>query len=266
VTWLGRGEVTVASGVPSPAEGCARTLRIYVPSAIRAADAVGVVVMLDGQNCFARSRAGDFGTWAADDALDALVAAGDAPPLLAVAVDHRGGDRIGDCAPWPDRRVAAPARGERFADFLVGDLFAWMGAHLPARALEWRALCGSSLGGLAALFVAWRTPPAYGAVAALSPTVMWADGELARRWSRRADAPPRMYVDAGERERFDAGGFELDYGGSVRDFGAHLRRVGHGPDELRVELDPRGAHDEASWARRFPDALRWLVAGPGPVR
>lgn len=265
MTWPPSGEVTVIPDVASPPEGASRTLRLYVPRGTRAADAVGVLVLLDGQNVFARSRAGEFGTWAADDALDHLVGTGAIPPCVAVGVDHRGSLRIGDCAPWPDHRVPGPARGERFAEFLIDHLPRWIAEHLPPAAASRRALCGSSLGGLAALHVAWRAPGAYDGVAALSPTVMWADGELGRRWRHRAEAPPRLYVDAGEHERFDAGGFELDYGGAVRDLGEHLRRLGHDPARLRVVLDPDGTHDEASWARRFPEAFRWLVAGDRSV-
>jgi predicted alpha/beta superfamily hydrolase len=259
------GEVTVASDVPSPAEGCARTLRVFVPTEVRPRDLEGVLVLLDGQNLFSRSRAGDYGTWAADDAMEALVARGAIAPWAVVGVDHRGVDRIADDSPWPDARMAMQARGELFARFLVEDLPAWIGRHLPVGAAPTRrALGGSSLGGLMALYVAWRHPLAYGDVAAFSPSVMWSDGRLAASWTTRGEAPRRLYLDSGLHERFDGGGFVLDYGAAVRDFGQHLRGLGWGDDALRVVLDPAGRHDETSWGRRFPDAMRWLLASARP--
>lgn len=36
---------------------------------------------------------------------------------------------------------------------------------------------------------------------------------------------------------------------------------GYGPDELATREDPQGGHDEDSWARCFPDALRFLFGG-----
>lgn len=259
------GEVTVVHGIRSPGEGCERTLRVFVPGGTRAEDATGVLVLLDGQNVFARSPAGAFGTWAVDDAVEDLVGRGAIDPWIVIGVDHRGVDRIADSSPWPDTRLAFEPRGAQLGAFLAHDLRGWIDAHLPVRARRRRALGGSSLGGLVALFVAWRHPDAYPVIAAHSPSVMWSNGELFRAWSARHPAPRRIHLDAGRDERFDAGAFQLDYGAAVRDFAEHLRHLGHGPDELHVVIDPDGRHDEASWARRFPDALTWLVGRQAPA-
>lgn len=257
------GEVTIVTDVPSPAEGCTRTLRVFVPTAARPGDLAGVLVLLDGQNLFSRSRAGEYGTWAADDAIDALVDGEAIAPWAVVGIDHRGVERIADDSPWPDPRMPVTPRGHLFTRFLCEDLPAWIARHLPVGAdPARRALGGSSLGGLIALHLAWLHPRAYAGVAALSPSVMWSDGELTRRWTARGDGPRRLWLDAGVDERFDAGGFVLDYGAAVRDFGQHLRGLGWDGDALRVVLDPEGRHDEASWARRLPDALRWILASP----
>lgn len=259
------GDVAVVHGVPSPREGCERTLRVFVPGGTRAEAAVGVLVLLDGQNVFARSRAGEFGTWAADETVEDLIRRGALDPWIVVGVDHRGVDRIADCSPWPDPRMAFEPRGDRLAGFLAHDLLGWIHAHLPAGVHRRRALGGSSLGGLAALYVGWRHPGAYGAIAALSPSVMWSNGELFRAWGARHPGTPRIHVDAGAHELFDAGAFQLDYGGAVRAFAEHLRHLGHGPDVLQVGLDPDGRHDEASWARRLPDVLTWLLGRHRPA-
>ncbi len=261
-----RPGVTVVEGVDSPAEGCTRTLRVYLPAGVGPGEVAGVLVLLDGQNLFARSRAGAYGTWAADEAMDALVARGDVGPWAVVGVDHRGVHRIADDTPWPDPRVAVTPRGHLFAEFLSEDLPAWIGEHLPpGRDPARRALAGSSLGGLASLYVAWLHPLAYSRVAGFSPTVMWGGDRLARSWVTRGDGPRRLYLDAGVDERFDAGGFQLDYGGAVRALADHLRAIGWDDDALRVELDPEGSHDEATWARRFPAAARWLLADLPPL-
>jgi hypothetical protein len=38
-----------------------------------------------------------------------------------------------------------------------------------------------------------------------------------------------------------------------------LHRRGYGDDRLLVRQDARGAHSEASWRRRLPTALRFLL-------
>jgi enterochelin esterase-like enzyme len=249
--------------VDSEAEGCTRTLRIHVPPGFdRGGRTFPVLVMHDGQNLFAGSPAGEYGTWAVDDAIDREVSQGRLPPWIVVGVDHRGPLRIGDDSPWPDQRMQFEPRAPRYASFVVHELERWIGDHLPATpGAGSRAVMGSSMAGLVSLYIAWRHPLAFSRVGALSPSVMWSDGRLARSWRAPLPGRHRIWVDAGAHERFDGGGFELDYGASVRDFGAHLRALGHGDDELRVEIDPGGGHDEASWGRRFPHALAWLSVG-----
>ena len=33
-----------------------------------------------------------------------------------------------------------------------------------------------------------------------------------------------------------------------------------GVEQVKFVKEPRGTHDEASWARRLPDALRWIYS------
>jgi len=251
----------ITQGCGASATSPGRTLRIYTPPGFDGSGraAYPVLVMLDGQNLFATSRAGAMGTWAVDETMDRLIRERAIPPWIVVGLDHRHGARIADDSPWADPRIAMTPRGVEEAAFIATDLLDWIGANLPAHATA-RALVGSSLGGLLALYVAWRHPDAFERVGALSPSVMWSSGELSRHWTTRAASPRRLYLDAGEEERFDAGAFTLDYGDAARDFAAHLRGLGYGDDALRVVLEPGGTHDEASWGRRFGPAARWLLA------
>jgi enterochelin esterase-like enzyme len=258
-----RGRVDVVTGMRSASTSSSRTLRVYTPPDY---DGSGhttypVLVMLDGQNLFARSRGGPMGTWAIDETMDALVGDGAIPPWIVVGVDHRHADRIADDSPWADPRFEDAPRGAEEAAFVALDLEEWILARLPAApGPNARALAGSSLGGLLALYVAWRHPDAFSRVGAFSPSVMWSNGELSRRWTARAASPARLYLDAGIDERFDGGSFTLDYGASAIAFAAQLRGLGYGDETLRVVLEPGGRHDEDAWARRFGPAARWLLA------
>jgi len=40
-----------------------------------------------------------------------------------------------------------------------------------------------------------------------------------------------------------------------------MARLMREPDGLRYVEDPTGDHSEAAWARRLPDALRFLFGG-----
>lgn len=138
------------------------------------------------------------------------------------------------------------------------------------------AIVGSSHGGLAAFWIATARPDVFGAAASLSPS-FWVGldsigvvgGPLdssplldhARPTLSARDARPRLYVDWG---LVRTGGFHntfIEDGATRRgrEMEALLRATyGYTDVELRTVADPIGAHDEASWARRFPDVVRWL--------
>jgi hypothetical protein len=52
----------------------------------------------------------------------------------------------------------------------------------------------------------------------------------------------------------------LDYAGATRGFAEHLSRLGYGPHELRLWLEPGANHHEIDWARRLPETFAWLLA------
>jgi len=245
----------------SPPEGVERVVRVYRPPA-PPGTAFRLLVMQDGQNLLDFDHDPSLAPWGVNEGLDPTTLRGNGPPWLLVAVDHRGVDRIGDYSPWPDPRLPVEARGQRYGAFVAEHLIPWARATLPVLdGPEHTAIAGSSLGGLVALFIAWRYPEVVRRVAAFSPSVMWSSRQLFRYWSHHPGGLQRVYLDAGSREYFDTGDIVLDYGLDVSEFHRHLQAVGYADQELRLVQDPRGQHCEYDWRRRFPAALRWLARG-----
>ncbi len=235
-------------------EGFQRTLRVYAPTSARR---LPVIYLHDGQNVF-DADAEVSPSWGVDVALDAWIASGGAP-FIAVGIDHRGVERIGDDSPWPDATSDARPRGTAYAAFVADEATAFVDARYPTIASpDARVIAGSSLGGLMALYLGARHPQSFRRIAAFSPTTMWGGDALFGVWNETTPRPLRLYLDVGAKERFESGDTVLDYGGEVPRFAEHLRALGYG-DALRLVVDEAGEHCEADWRRRFVDALPFLL-------
>jgi enterochelin esterase-like enzyme len=261
-----------ALGIPQNVQ----QIRVLVPVEPPPPEGYALLLVADGQNLF---DADDetatplpaveellvgplrFAPWGVDTAVEALRAEGQIPPLLVVGIDHAVAGRLDGYAPWADERVSAEPRGEATAEFWIEHILPFLRERWPTReGAPWTCVAGSSMGGLFALALAARYPETIGRVAAFSPSAMIgeADARWEKAWPRHPRTFQKVYLDAGAHERFRAEHVVLDYAEAAKELFLHLRYRGYGPHELRLVLDPHGEHNEASWRRRFPDALRWL--------
>ena len=113
------------------------------------------------------------------------------------------------------------------------------------------ATIGSSMGGLVSLYAFFARPDVFGLAGAFSPSIGFGRGAMVRFLLEAPRVPGRIYLDVGARERMVP---------LVHEARNILIEKGYrtGRDLLFVE-DDGGAHDEASWARRLPRALRFLL-------
>lgn len=133
-------------------------------------------------------------------------------------------------------------------------------------------IMGWSLGGLAAVYLAWQYPDKFGIVGAFSPSLWWraqsaAGGELQARIIHRVvrESPKRP----GLRFWFEAGTSEepktdLDKNGTpdviqdIQDLMKELEKKGYqsGTDMVYLQV-AGGQHSIITWARVLPDFLQW---------
>lgn len=255
------GRLSIIPGVASRAEGFDRTLRIYEPDQYFWDDQTpfGLVLMHDAQNLFDHPETWSHPSWAAEHALQGLLNDGRIGPWLIVGVDH-GMGRFEDFSPWPEPRAGVKGRAGSYAKFLIDELIPELRKRYRLReGPQWTATVGSSLGGLVSLWLHWSRPDVFGRVGALSPSVMWCMDGLFKHWTRHTRRWTKLYLDAGETEVLERPVFTMRYGEAVRAFAEHLEKLGYGPHELAVFLEPGGIHSEADWRRRLPEALAWVL-------
>lgn len=254
-------EIRILRGFHSIPENADRTLRVYLPDAYLADPQrrFPVLYMLDGQNVLNHPESALYHTWCANTALDRLVAEGSLSPWLLVAVDHLE-DRFTEYVPWWDAGVGREGRGWLFVDFLVNHLKPFVDAHFRTRSEpHWTGIMGASLGGLMSLVLGKTHPEAFGRVGAVSPTVMWAGGEIFRLWDGPTGLWCKIHLDVGSLERYWYYDVYLDYVEATDRFHRHLRSLGLAEHELRYVVVPDHFHNEQSWQARLPHILPWLL-------
>jgi enterochelin esterase-like enzyme len=231
-----------------------RLVRVYLPSTFTKEMPRFALYMFDGQNVF-DDRPSFAGGWHLHTAIEKLARTNRPAPVV-IGIDHGGSARIDELSPFP---TATGAGGlDQLLDWTVDSLMPRLAAELPLVAGPVGAVIGgSSMGGLAALYAHFRKPRSFGGALAMSPSLWVANGEI-RRWVAARPVPEmsRIYLDCGVRE---GRGTLLP---QVAAIAAHLANRGYDRDRLMFRADPRGAHSEASWRRRLPQALRFFYRSP----
>ena len=245
----------------------AREICAYLPPSLATSIAAGetshrrypVLYFMDGQNVFDEKTSYIGVKWAADEALEKLAA--DGIEAIAVAVYNDGDERMQEYNPWRSslkwRGRAHPTggKGDAYLDWLVGKVKPLVDRSFPTRAERMATgIIGSSMGGLIALYALFGQRAVFGLAGVMSPAVHWSDYRVVTLIEEAPLPPTRIHLDMGWRE----------WRGATRD----LRKVrdallarGFVLDRDLHYVEERNArHNEAAWARRLPDALRFLLA------
>lgn len=240
-----------------------RFLRIWLPPGYDEPENANrrypVLYLNDGQNLFESATSYTGVEWQVDEAADRLIREGVIPPLIIVGIDNAGKARIREYMPYRSLHpMMVRVQGHRYPQFLIKEVMSFIGRNYRAAAgPENTALGGSSLGALIALYTAAVRPGVIGRLLLESPS-LWASNRHIIRYSREVKKwPERIYLATGTAE---AGNADRDRSmvDDVRELAAILRRSGMNDRDLKLVVDEGATHHESAWARRFPEALKFL--------
>jgi predicted alpha/beta superfamily hydrolase len=240
-----------------------RMLRVWLPPGYDLPENEGqhypVFYLNDGQNLFDRATAFIGVEWQVDETADRLIRENKVPPLIIVGIDNAGRDRAREYLPY--RSFHPPVmrpQGERYPDFLINEVMPFLyQRYRIARGTENTGLGGSSLGAVIALYTVIEQPGIFGRLLLESPS-LWVSNRQLLKYSRGfRQWPGKIYLAVGTRE---TGRRERDEQvvDDARELGHILRRAGLREERLRVNIDEGATHNEAEWAKRFPEALEFL--------
>ncbi|HUF71111.1 MAG TPA: alpha/beta hydrolase-fold protein [Longimicrobiales bacterium] len=245
------GRLKILRNVPGPAASRRRDLLVLVPPSYETGTVrFPVVYMHDGQNLFdpATSHAG---AWRVGRALDSIRSHG--IEAIVVGVPNAGVDRIGEYSPFRDRRIGG-GEGDTYVAWLADDVRRRVDAAFRTRTdPSVTCLAGSSMGGLISLYALFRRPDAFGVAGALSPALWFARRAIFRWLDGLETVAGRVYLDAGTAEGPLLLADVARFRDCLIDRGLRFGR------DLHCVFERAGQHDEASWGRRLPAALRFML-------
>lgn len=222
-----------------------RSVSVFTPAAYEASKVDHDLLVLFDEGTYLRDVP-------APTILDNLIAAKKIRPAVAVLVGNVNRDR---------ELVANPD----FASFIEHELIPWVRANYRVTTDPRRVVIGgSSLGGLAAAYVAMRYPATFGNVISLSGAFWWAPGAspgdpanavvepgwLTGEYLRSQVLPLRFWMAAGTFETDPTGS-----GGAILETSRHLRDVLVAKGYAVQYVQYPGGHDALSWRGMLPEAL-----------
>ena len=236
------GDVRVRRGVAG------RDLYAYLPPSHGGGRRFPVVYMHDGQNLFDDTTASSGVEWRVDETMETLAAEGVEAIVVGVTVDDTRQEQY------------AGAGAEAYLSFLVNTVRPLVADAFNCDARrEQTGIAGSSLGGVISLHALYAQRAVFGFAGVFSPA-FWFNRDALLAVVERDDPPDaRIYLDVGDDEGDGDEQRRRDYVNGFERMTALLQSKGFGDDALRTVLDRGGVHHETAWARRLPDALRFLL-------
>lgn len=241
-----RGNVKIIEKFIVPQLERERKIWLYLPQGYdESALDYPVLYMHDGQNLFA-PEASFCGEWSVDDTLEELYRERKDYGIIVVGIEsgtYRNQELVPGCVDC-----------DRYVDFIVETLKPFIDTNFRTR--PWReqtGIMGSSFGGQTSIYAALRYPDVFGLVGAMSPSLhVTADTITGYPVNKQvkcficAGANEAAHCDPQIAERFTP---------NVCEVADALAGCGH---DVKLMIDEDGQHNEAYWARKFPEAYDYL--------
>jgi predicted alpha/beta superfamily hydrolase len=237
------GTVLVLPEVYSPQLDNRRDVLIYLPPSYFVSERrYPVIYMQDGQNLFDAATSFVGVEWGVDDTLQALSAEG--METIVVGIPNIGEQRMNEYT--PPNNPWWNGTGDRYVAFLIETLKPLIDRDFRTCAERAHTgIVGSSLGGLISLYAFFTRSDVFGIVGAMSPSLWVGRGLILDLVRQSPVVQGRIYIDNGTREPSAQ---------RLADLLRHERYT-----DFKYVVDEGGRHTEADWARRLPDALRFLL-------
>lgn len=255
------GNIQEHRGFRSKILGNRRNVLVYLPRGYRrfSRRTYPVLYLQDGQNIFDAATAFSHVEWGVDETAQRLIRKNLIEPLIIVAIENTGDDRIHEYAPTAGvfdgsgkRKKRSKGLAWKYAKFLMEELKPYIDRkYRTKREPEFTGLGGSSLGGLLALSLGLWFSNVFTRLMVMSPSVWWDNQVIVKMVEKlKHKLPLKIWLDTGTNEE----GWERAR--VLRD--ALVDKGWKLFDDLQYHEIEGADHSESAWAARVDPALRYL--------
>jgi enterochelin esterase-like enzyme len=237
----------------------------YLPPAFTLLNEVDLLLVNDGQ---------DLVTMGFEHILDELVSANQLSPLICVGI-HCSADRKNEYG--TANLLDYKGRGAKaflYTTFVFEELMPFLRQNYPALTFREKAFAGFSLGGLSALDIVWNYPHEFTKAGVFSGSFWWRDkDQLDADFDENVNRIMHKQVKEGAFASWLKFYFEVGTKDETADRNNNgvidaiddtvslinelVKKGYHQDNAIRyLELED-GRHDVPTWAKAFPDFLRW---------
>jgi predicted alpha/beta superfamily hydrolase len=252
--------------------GNTRTVRVLLPPGYNNKSNKNkrypVFYLNDGQNLFdtATSLFNPL-EWKVDETVDRLLKEQKIVPLIIVGIDNAGrSQRPNEYLPYEDKFLQPPLplpEGKKYPQFLIEEVMPFINSKYRTSAKPSdTGIGGSSYGAVAALYAVITKPGVFGRLLLESPSLYIAEARLIKDGEKVEKWPEKIYIGVGTNEEGSAeckpGDVNREAVQDVLRLKKIIERAGFDARHLKTVVEDCAGHDEAAWARRFPDAAEFL--------
>jgi len=251
--------------------GNKRTIRVFLPPGYdenNQKKRYAVLYLNDGQNLFdVSSSVFNPMEWQVDETVLRLINEKKIQPLIVVGIDN-GGRRVRDneYLPYEDKFLNPPLpnpEGYKYTEFLTQEVMPFIEQRYRVRkGAENTGLGGSSYGALISLYTIIRKPDIFGKVLLESPSFYVSEAQILKEAEKLRKLPQKVYLGVGTNEggraQCKSGDWNEEAVQDVLKLKKILQDKGFGDKQLKVVVEDCAVHNEDAWARRFPEALKFL--------
>lgn len=259
-------------------------VRVWLPPGYNDAENAkrkyATLYLLDGQTAFDECTAfhGEH-ELQVDEAVTKLIDEHAIPPMIVVGVDSTH-HRDYQYSPYPSS-VTDPAApepiGKQLPRFFADEVIPFVSArHRVSDEAAHTGIGGASLGGAAALYLALRRPDLFGLALLQSPTLLLGNGQFLRDTTSLARGPDRVAIGVGTAEldfpdieqwlaprRLTRAEAESGMVTMAQALASNLKGAYINHPRVLLVIDPNANHSTVFWARRMPQAIRFLFEDSG---